>query len=312
MYKVIVAGELLFDMITHDYCDSLAEAKTFDKFYGGSPGNLTSNLKDLGLNPLIISRLGNDPLGRSYKERLDSKEITTEYVQMDEVHHTSFVLICKSKGSPEFLPLREADYYLEIPLNFCKIIREADFFHTTTWPLSRKPARTDLLKMIEIARRSDVKISLEPNYRQILWERGHNGRRFIRDLLKYLYLVKPSLDDAFHIFGEGNPDKQIQRFHEYGVNNVILTMGKEGSIISDGKQIEKLESVAKKVIDTTGAGDAFWAGAFYGLIKGKTIFESAKIGNIVSAFRIEHDKDKPLPNIKKIVKTYGLEGETCE
>ncbi|MEA2066786.1 MAG: PfkB family carbohydrate kinase [Thermotogota bacterium] len=312
MGKIIIAGELLFDMITHEYCDSLSESKSFDKFYGGSPGNLTSHIKDLGMYPIIISRLGNDSLGRSYRERLESKGITTKYIQMDEVHHTSFVLICKSKGSPEFLPLREADYYLELPQDFDQIIKKAEFFHTTTWPLSRKPARANLLKMIEIARRSDVKVSLEPNYREILWERGHNGKQFIQDLLKDLYLVKPSLDDAYHIFGEGVPDKQIERFHEHGVNNVILTLGKEGSIISDGKQTEKLESVAKKVIDTTGAGDAFWAGTFYGLIKGKTIFESAKIGNIVSAYRIEHKKDKPLPNIEKIVKTYGLEGEACE
>lgn len=312
MGKIIIAGELLFDMITHEYCDSLADAKSFDKFYGGSPGNLTSHIKDLGMNPIIISRLGNDPLGRSYKERLESKGITTKYVQMDEVHHTSFVLICKSKGSPEFLPLREADYYLELPQNFDQIIRKAEFFHTTTWPLSREPARTTLLKMIEIAQRSDVKVSLEPNYREILWERGHNGKQFIQDLLKDLYLVKPSLDDAYHIFGEGDPGEQIKRFHEHGVNNVILTLGKEGSIISDGRRIEKLETVAKKVIDTTGAGDAFWAGTYYGLLKGKTIFESAKIGNIVTAYRIEHEKDNSLPNIEEIAKAYGLEGKLCE
>ncbi|TYC02996.1 MAG: sugar kinase [Kosmotoga sp.] len=308
MNKIIIAGELLIDMITHEYCDFLANANTFDKFYGGSPGNLTSHLKDLGLNPVIISRVGNDPFGKSYIKRLEKRRIRTDYIQLDFDHHTSFVLICKTKGSPEFLPLREADYYLELPDDFDQLIEGAEFFHTTTWPLSRKPARTTLTKMIEIASNNNIKISLEPNFREILWEKNHDGRKFLRNLMRYFYLVKPSMDDAFHIFGDGTPKEQIKRFHENGVENVILTLGKEGSIVSDGHRTKKIASVAKNVIDTTGAGDAFWAGTYYGLNNGESIFESAKIGNAVSAYRIEHEKDKALPNIEEIVEIYGMEG----
>ncbi len=308
MSKIIIAGELLFDMITHEYCNTLAEADTFDRFFGGSPGNLTSHLKDLNENPVIISRVGNDPFGKSYKKRLENRGIKTDYIQLDNDHHTSFVLICKSKGSPEFLPLRESDYFLELPDDFDQLIENADFFHTTTWPLSREPSRTTLINMIESAANNNVKIFLEPNYREILWEKNHDGRKFLRNLMKYFYLVKPSMDDAFHIFGKGTPEEQIKWFHENGVENVILTLGKEGSIISDGKKTIKLASVAKKVIDTTGAGDAFWAGTYYGLIKGESIFEAAKIGNAVSAYRIEHEKDRALPNIEEIVRTYGMEG----
>jgi len=69
-------------------------------------------------------------------------------------------------------------------------------------------------------------------------------------------------------------------------------------VISDGHKTETLSPCARRVVDTTGAGDAFWSGILYGLLQGKDIFESAAYGNYCAAFRIEHEgKDVILPSI---------------
>jgi fructokinase len=96
-------------------------------------------------------------------------------------------------------------------------------------------------------------------------------------------LVKPSDDDAKYIFGEKSNNEYIKTFHELGAKNVILTLGKYGSLVSDGEKIKNQASYAEEVIDTTGAGDAFWSGTYIGFIENFDIFNAAKLGNAFSA-----------------------------
>ncbi|HNR80682.1 MAG TPA: carbohydrate kinase family protein, partial [Mesotoga infera] len=124
-------------------------------------------------------------------------------------------------------------------------------------------------------------------------------------MLRYIHIVKPSDDDARHIFGEMQPREYLDLFHEFGAKNVILTLGKRGAVVSDGFRIEEIAPCARRVVDTTGAGDAFWSGLYRGLLERKDIFEAARYGNMCAAFRIEHEgKDTQLPAIEELKTIY--------
>lgn len=296
--RIAIVGELLIDLISTNTVKDLGEATSFRRFFAGSPGNLASNLNDLGIESILLSRVGNDPFGRAYLEHLRLKGIDTSFVQQDQEAHTSVVFVSKSQSSPQFSAFRGADCLLEEPYDIDSFMKDTDFIHFTAWPLSCERSREVCCKLVDYALRTGVRISFDPNYRQILWTHNQDGSEFIKGFLENVFLVKPSEDDANEIFGPGKPLDYIRKFHESGAKNVILTLGQKGSMISDGNRVVTLPSCARRVVDTTGAGDAFWSGVLFGLLGGKNIFESAVYGNYCAGFRIEHEgKEVILPSI---------------
>jgi len=299
--RVAVVGELLIDLISSSVVRDLGEATSFRRFFAGSPGNLVSNLHDLGVDTALLSRVGDDFFGRAYLEHLRSRGIDTSFVQLDPEAHTSVVFVSKSQSTPQFMAIRGADCFLEEPHEIHSFLKNVGFIHFTSWPLSRERTRAVSMKLVALALKMGIKIAFDPNYREVLWETSHDGKAFTREFVKHCFIVKPSEDDSYHIFGPGKPLDYINKFHEAGAKNVILTLGHKGTIISDGSRIETLPPCARRVVDTTGAGDAFWSGILFGLLNGKDIFESAVYGNYCAAFRIEHEgKDVILPSVEAL------------
>jgi ribokinase len=68
-----------------------------------------------------------------------------------------------------------------------------------------------------------------------------------------------------------------------GVRIAAVKMGNKGCYVTDGKESHRIEAFKVKVVDTTGAGDAFCAGFLYGLLKKKNLAECGKIGNFVAS-----------------------------
>ncbi len=62
-------------------------------------------------------------------------------------------------------------------------------------------------KFIEIAKEEGSLVCFDPNYREILWEPNHDGKEYIKNLLSKIDIIKPSEDDAFHLFGEGTVEE---------------------------------------------------------------------------------------------------------
>ncbi|WP_238916960.1 PfkB family carbohydrate kinase [Clostridium sp. YIM B02555] len=65
-----------------------------------------------------------------------------------------------------------------------------------------------------------------------------------------------------------------------------MTLGKDGAIASNGLETIRFETLAKEVVDTTGAGDAFWSGFYTSIIKGYSIREALNLGFAVSAYKL--------------------------
>lgn len=275
--KIIFLGEILIDLISKE---KLNKAKNFQKKLGGSPLNIAINLSQLGIETSIISRIGDDPFKDFILENLQKYNINKDFLQIDNFHNTTLVFVSKSKSSPEFFVIRGADRFFEVPeLNF----NDTKFLHLSCWPITHIENYTKTLQIIEIAKNQGVKIGFDPNCRnKIFCEKKLDIDR-IFEIIRNSYVMKPSLDDAREIFGPLPEERYIELLHNFGVNYVILTLGKEGALVSDGKVVKHIPSLATKVIDTTGAGDAFWSGIYYGLLKGWSIFKSAKLGSLISS-----------------------------
>jgi len=301
MSKVLLLGEALIDFLSEDYSETLSEVECFFRHAGGSPANITANLQNLGEKAILITRIGNDAFGDYLRSTFIEKGIDTSYVQVDERRNTSLVFVAKSKGNPKFLPLRSADYHIEKPKTIKELLKSIQYFHISTWSVSHQPSRQTVFSIMEDIENTDIRLCFDPNYRKILWQKDDDPLVTIAKILKKTYLCKPSDDDAFHLFGKMENEAYINEFHRLGAKNVILTMGKEGALVSNGEKIVHQPSISTTVVDTTGAGDGFWAGVYSGLLNHQDIFTAAHWGSAVAAFRLKTiGSDLPLPTMQTI------------
>lgn len=281
---VLTVGELLVDMISADYDDEFS-GNTYHKFFGGSPSNIAMNVKKLGIRSLVASAIGKDGLGAFLLNHLHQNGIDTKYIQqVDDA--TSMVLVTKSKNSPIPIFYRGADYQLTYSAELEEALLNSSIIHFSCWPISRMPVRVTVEKIIEMARKNGKLVCFDPNYHPMLWQK--DGVEYIKSIIRKVDIIKPSEDDAERLFGKDTHEHQIEKFLNLGAKLVIMTLGKDGAIVSNGTETIHFNTLATEVVDTTGAGDAFWSGFYTAIIKGYTVKEAITLGLAVSAYKLKY------------------------
>ncbi|MDR4945220.1 carbohydrate kinase family protein [Neobacillus cucumis] len=302
---LLTVGELLIDMISADYDDDFS-CNSYHKFFGGSPSNIAMNVKKLGICSRVASAVGKDGLGKFLINHLHNAGIDTRGVQ--EVDYaTSMVLVTKSKNTPVPIFYREADYRLKYTKELEEALLDSKILHFSCWAISKMPVRGTVEKMIAAAQKSHILVCFDPNYHPMLWERGENGIGYVKSIIRKVDIIKPSEDDAERLFGKDTHQNQVKKFLDLGAKLVIMTLGKDGAIVSNGKETMKLDTLATEVVDTTGAGDAFWSGFYTAMVKGLTLNEAILLGFSVSAYKLKYTGAVvDLPKLEEINEIYGL------
>ena len=305
IFDVFAIGELLVDMISDDY-DADNSCNKYSRYFGGSPANITMNIKRLGGNPIISASVGNDRLGEFLINNLKKNNINTEFINKVN-NSTSMVLVTKSKETPLPIFYRSADYNLEYNEDIGSILKNSKIVHFSCWPISQKKSRKVIEKVIEEARKNNVLIGFDPNYHEMIWEEGHDGIEYIKNLIGKLDIIKPSEVDAERIFGPDTPENHVDKFIQCGAKLVIMTLGKDGAIVSNGTETIKFKTLATEVVDTTGAGDAFWGGFYTALTSNYTLKEALNIGFATSAFKLKNvGAIAELPSIEELKTLYNI------
>ncbi|MBC5639855.1 MULTISPECIES: carbohydrate kinase family protein [Clostridia] len=304
-FDVFAIGELLVDMISDDY-DADNSCNKYSRYFGGSPANITMNIKRLGGNPIISASVGNDRLGEFLINNLKKNNINTEFINKVN-NSTSMVLVTKSKETPLPIFYRSADYNLEYNEDIGSILKNSKIVHFSCWPISQKKSRKVIEKVIEEARKNNVLIGFDPNYHEMIWEEGHDGIEYIKNLIGKLDIIKPSEVDAERIFGPDTPENHVDKFIQCGAKLVIMTLGKDGAIVSNGTETIKFKTLATEVVDTTGAGDAFWGGFYTALTSNYPLKEALNIGFATSAFKLKNvGAIAELPSIEELKTLYNI------
>ncbi len=70
----------------------------------------------------------------------------------------------------------------------------------------------------------------------MIWEKNHNGLEYIKNIISKVDIIKPSEVDAERIFGCDTPENQVKKFIDLGAKLVIMTLGKDGAIVTNGDE----------------------------------------------------------------------------
>lgn len=302
---LLTIGELLVDMISNEY-DDQSMTSGYMNYPGGSPANIAINAQKLGISSQIAASIGEDGFGKFLLDRLEREGAATHLVQRAK-NSTSLVVVTKSRATPIPIFYRGADYMLHYTPQLEQALRSSKMVHFSCWPLSVFPARQVIERVIIEAKERGIKIGFDPNYHPMIWREGEDGAEYVKNIISIADVVKPSEDDAERLFGPDTPANQLERFLELGAKLVILTLGKDGALVSNGKETREFKTMATEVVDTTGAGDAFWSGFYSGAIRGYTLEEALKLGFAVSAYKLKHiGAVVNLPRLEDIKRQYEL------
>ena len=273
---LVAVGETLIDFISTDEVDHLSEAETFRRYLGGSPANIAVNVARLGGRSAVVSKVGGVAFSQFARDELRRYGVCTDYIVTDPEARTSMVFVTRSKRTPDFEDFRDADFRLAPAELAPAAIARARVVHASSFAASREPCRSTIRRAFSLAHDAGKLISFDPNYSPRIWPDKDDALATLRELYRYTTLTKPSLDDAMRLMGPGlAPEEYIGRFHDMGVRLVILTMGREGILMSDaGKLLGHVPARSINVVDATGAGDSFWAGFLVALLDGNSIERS--------------------------------------
>jgi fructokinase len=270
---LICIGETLIDFIGTQVEMPLNETKDYHRYLGGSPTNVAMNMARLGMNVAMISSIGDDGFGDYMLNRLEEAGIDTRYVYRAEQIPSTVIFINNTAGTPEFIAYRGADkeiYPTQIPES---LLNSSKIYHTTCFALSLEPARETILSTAERAAQKGVQLSIDINYSEKIWPDRAQAMEAIARYCKHGPLVKISQDDVDRLLGPGLSHTEVFNYlHGLGAKTICFTLGKDGAKLSVlGAEVIQLSALkVEKIMDATGAGDAFWSGFLYGHIKGQT------------------------------------------
>jgi fructokinase len=288
---ILCVGEVLIDFIGHQEGVLINETRDYHRYLGGSPTNVAMNSTRLGLNATMVAAVGDDGFGSYIFEKLSDVGVNTSHITTLDNKSTSVIFVSRSEGTPDFIPFRAADCCIYEEQISTEILSKTKIFHTTCFALSKNPAQKTILKKAKEAHDLGCKLSIDINYAKKLWKSQKKAFKVIKNYCQFNPLIKISEDDMLRLFEKELPHEDIFKFfHDQGVETVCLTLGSKGVKLSQkGKGITQMPAIKiDKVMDSTGAGDAFWSGFLFAYIKKKTIDECLDIALKLAALKLQN------------------------
>lgn len=285
MTMLLAIGELLADLISQEFVESLDQARTFSIFQGGSPSNVCANVHWLGYPATLVSCVGSDGVGKMLVDEIRKTGLDDSAIHVSDEYPTSIVLVGRSRGTPDFTAYRMAD--AQIPPVNPQLVESAAIVHSCAFALSREPARSSILKAFEHAFNLGKVISADWNFAPSIW--GHDdGRKVFDRLCSFRPLLKFSMDDIERFTGITDAEAAKAFLDPFACLLTCLTMGKDGVWFkSSGGWEYQPSAPVERVVDTTGAGDAFWSGVLTAWNNRKSPADCVQEGLRVAAMKVQ-------------------------
>lgn len=288
---ILCVGETLIDFIGHEVDARIDQTRDYHRYLGGSPTNVAMNMARLGMNVRLASTVGKDGFGNYVKQKLEENEVNISLVRFDK-KPTSIIMVSKTTGTPDFIPYREADVHIlesQIPE---EVLKRTRMYHTTAFAMSKNPARTTILTKAREAHAAGCTLSIDINYSPRIWPDREEAFQTFKEYCSYNPLVKVSEDDMERLFGEKKTHQEIFDFfhNDMNVDTVCLTLGKDGVTLSrkHKKDISLPAERVDKILDATGAGDAFWSGFLFAYSQEFELERCLKVALSLAAIKLQN------------------------
>jgi len=304
---VITIGRASVDLYGAQVGGRLEDMGSFEKYIGGSPCNMAAGTARLGLRSALITRVGDEHMGRFIREELAREGVDVRGVATDPERLTALVLLgIRDERQFPLIFYREncADMALcedDIDPDF---IAEARAVVATGTHLSHPRTEAAVLKALRLAREGGARTALDIDYRPNLWGLSGHGdgeNRFIESAAVtarlqetlHLFDLIVGTEEEFHIAG-GTTDTIAALRAVRGRTDATLVCkrGPMGAVAFTGPIADTLDAGEAgpgfpiEVFNVLGAGDGFMSGLLKGWLDDESWPVALKYANACGAFAV--------------------------
>ncbi len=303
-YDVLAVGHGLVDIrfIVDRFVGPDEEASIIrqTRSVGGSAANVAIDVSRLGGKSGVVLKVGLDGFGRLVIDELMREKVSVSGVKVC-LGDTGFTVVIIDKmgrivmygykGAAEKLEPGEIDEHL---------IAAAKTVHIASLRLDTS------LHAAVTAKKHGALVSWDPGRRLSM-----KGAEYFKELLAHIDIVLVNKHEARNLTGLEDYREAALKIAGYGPRIVVVKRGPRGVYLYDRKGDEKIDLPAfpvDRVVDTTGAGDAFAAGFLLGLARGYTVRKAAIYGNAVAALKTTRLGSHDIPGHDEVVKYIWEQG----
>ncbi len=302
--ELITVGRACVDLYGEQVGGRLEDMASFGKYVGGSPTNTAIGAARLGLRSALLTRVGNDHMGRFVREQLVREGVVTRGVLTDPDRLTALVLL--GIRDPETFPLL---FYREncADMALCEadvdpaFIASAGAVLVNGTHLSQPGVFAASMTAARLMREHGGRVVFDVDFRPVLWgltPRDMGENRFVADpaVTETMQRVLPLVDlvvgteQEIHILG-GSCDTlaALATIRRLTAAPIVVKRSAAGCVVVEGAIPAALDDACVvpgypvEVFNALGAGDAFMAGLLRGWLRGETLATSAAWGNACGA-----------------------------
>jgi adenosine kinase len=244
---------------------------TLRREFGGCAGNIAYNLAALGGEPVVVAALGLD--GDDYRARLQSWGATTEHVRTVAESYTAQAFIITDDDNNQITAFHPG---------------AMQWAHETAMPpdpalrigIIAPDGRTAMLEHASQLHAAKVPFIFDPGQGLPMFD-GDELRAFVD---RASWVAVNDYEAQMLVERTGRSIEQMSRSHLRGI---VVTLGAHGcELWQQGVRTAIAGVVATEVVDPTGCGDAFRAALLYGLERGWSLADCARLGNRLGALKI--------------------------
>ena len=277
---IVVIGDVFIDIkgySTSPYIPSGRNAGTIVQIHGGVGRNVVEDIANVELEPTFISAVDNNAMGEEVIQKLNRHRVNTSYMKKVENGMGTWLAVFDHEGDvvgsiskrPDHAPIERI-----LDEDGDEIFKDADSI-----VIEIDVEKEIVKKAFKLAEKYDKKVYAIVSNMTIAMER--------RDFLRRTACFVCNQQEAGLLFSENYenvPAENLaeviaERIRTAKIPQMVVTMGGEGAVYADQEGNKGVYPALKvDVVDTTGAGDAFFAGVCIGLTYGKSLREACGIG----------------------------------
>jgi fructokinase len=261
--KIVTLGEVVADVYRESNPSEVEMTLTARP--GGAPANVAVAAAKLGAEAAFVGRLGDDLFGEFVLRALEAVGVdTSATLRQPPPARTTLAFVEVAEGGDRgftfYRSVPAADELLSPDDVKREVLSGASFVSFGSIPLIKEPVCSATLRFAELANEEGIPVAFDVNLREGLWESVEVARQTVAPVLDLSSVVKLSDDELSPILGVGDPEEAAEVLLDRGVSLVLVSMGGEGAFYATrgfGGSLPRFE--IDKVVDATGAGDAFLA-----------------------------------------------------
>ncbi len=248
---------------------------------GGVTGNNLTQVARLGATTGWLGLVGDDENGRLIQKAFTDDAMDLSGVEVVKGEYSTMTWIpVDAQGERCIYMFPNINGKLsvdQVRRRFAPHIRRARHFHTEASQLPIAPVK----EAMQIAKQAKVRVLFDLDVSPSFFAQMNLGtQEELAEALKFVDVLQPCKAAAREITGESDYDAVADKLLDLGPSIVAITLGADGCLIASREDRVRVPAFQVKVVDTTGAGDAFMGGLSYGLLQG---WDFARVGIFANA-----------------------------